>query len=209
MNSTSKRIWKPTFPTSMDAGTIDSQSIKRYLKPESDLEDFIMSQPEWIKGTLWGTPRPGHPEGKVLYHLMEVLKNVDVATNCPKTRSTLRLITLVHDSFKHLEEKTRPRTNWTLHHAYIAATFSKEIGLDHSISEVIELHDEAFYCWKDSVFGDEQNALNRLNSLISRLGENLQLYYLFFKCDTKTGNKFQDSLDWFESNAKGIQIVDF
>ena len=209
MNSTSKRIWKPTYLKSMDAGTIDQKAVQRYLKPESDLEVFILSQPEWLKGTLWGEPRPGHPEGKVLYHLIEVLRNVDLATTDQHIRESLRLITLVHDSFKHLEEKTRPRTDWTLHHACIAARFSREIGLDQSISEVIELHDEAFYCWKESMLGDKQVALNRLQSLTDRLGDNLQLYYLFFKCDTKTGNKFQESLVWFEENAKGIQFVDF
>ena len=57
--------------------------------------------------------------------------------------------------------------------------------------------------------GGELKALTRLESLIDRLGENLQLYYLFFKCDTKTGNKFQESLEWFEKNAKGIQLVNF
>ena len=40
----------------MDAGTIDQKAVQRYLKPESDLEVFILSQPEWLKGTLWGEP---------------------------------------------------------------------------------------------------------------------------------------------------------
>lgn len=209
MTSITKRIWKPSYEMPMKSGAIDQQTIQKALQPESDLERFIMSQPEWIKGTLWGTPRPGHPEGTVLFHLMEVLENVDKAPLDRSTRASLRLITLIHDSFKHLEETERPRTDWKLHHAYIAAAFSRTIGMDNAISEVIELHDEAFYCWKTYVFGNHKQAINRLDNLMDRLGKNVQLYYLFFKCDTKTGNKFQDSLEWFEKNAKGIQLVDF
>jgi hypothetical protein len=34
-----------------------------------------------------------------------------------------------------------------------------------------------------------------------------QMYYLFFKCDTQTGDKTQAPLKWFEQNVSGIDIV--
>ena len=35
----------------------------------------------------------------------------------------------------------------------------------------------------------------------------LQLYYLFFKCDTQTGDKTQAPLKWFEREVPGIEVM--
>ena len=44
---------------------------------ETDLERKIAADPEWQQGVLWGEPRPGHNEGQVMYHIADVLTNVD------------------------------------------------------------------------------------------------------------------------------------
>ena len=36
---------------------------------------------------------------------------------------------------------------------------------------------------------------------------NMQLYYLFFKCDTSTGDKNPAPMKWFEKTMKGIDVV--
>ena len=48
-----------------------------FLKPESELEARIVSDPEWVEGASWGEPRSGHPEGSVAAHVAEVLANVE------------------------------------------------------------------------------------------------------------------------------------
>ncbi len=75
--------------------------------------------------------------------------------------------------------------------------------------DVTETHDDAYYAWLAEIlekFGRE-NRHKSLAALLDRVGHCLQLYYLFFKCDTQTGDKTQASLKWFERMAPGIEVV--
>ena len=49
----------------------------------------------------------------------------------------------------------------------------------------------------------------RLQKLLKTLDDRLQLYYLFFKCDTATGDKNQAPLKWFEQAIPNIDIKNF
>lgn len=185
--------------------------IESLIRPETDLEKALIDAPEFREGLLWGKPRYGHPEGKVLYHIQEVLANVDKITDDPIIRKQLRLITLVHDTFKYAEDKIRGKNrDWSKHHAVIARNFMEKYTSDQGVLEVIELHDEAYYCWRLKMLYNRVEEGNiRLNKFIARIDQNIQLYYLFFKCDTKTGDKTQSPLYWFETNIEGIEIVNF
>ncbi|MEM9823682.1 MAG: hypothetical protein AAF985_21530 [Bacteroidota bacterium] len=184
--------------------------IQGLLKPESDLERLILQNEDFIQGLLWGKPRFGHPEGKVLYHVREVLDNVDKLTISTEERSQLRLISLVHDSFKHREDKTTQPRDWSKHHGVLARKFMEPLINDQEILTIIELHDEAYYCWRlKHIYRDVDAADQRLNYLLEKIGAARQLYYLFFKCDTRTGDKNQAPLHWFEKNIPEIKIVDF
>ena len=44
---------------------------------ETELEARICADAAWKKGAVWGNPRPGHSEGIVMYHIAEVLANVE------------------------------------------------------------------------------------------------------------------------------------
>ncbi len=184
--------------------------IKALLQPETELEDLILEQQEFVRGLMWGTPRFGHPEGKVLYHVREVLDNVDKLRLDCQQRRDLRLITYVHDTFKHLEDKSgRPR-DWSKHHAVYARKFLQKYTEDAALLDLIELHDEAYYSWRYThLYAQEERGEQRLERLLNQIGDNLQMYYLFFKCDTRTGDKNQAPLDWFENTISGIEIVDF
>jgi hypothetical protein len=188
------------------------QFIEQYLKPETDLERSIMSDKDYIKGLSWGKPRYGHPEGKVILHIREVLDNVDKIPNLDnETRGKLRVITLVHDSFKHEEDKYRKKYGRKdeYHHAVLAAQFLAKHTDDQQLANIILLHDEAYYSWKLLRYQRMDEYQTRLDKLLSSIGESLQLYYLFFKCDTQTGDKTQDPLIWFETSIEGINIVKF
>ena len=52
-------------------------SIKQIIKPENGIEEAIIANPDFVTGVEYGKPRSGHPEGKVLYHIKEVLENID------------------------------------------------------------------------------------------------------------------------------------
>jgi hypothetical protein len=178
------------------------QLILKGVQPENALEQRIIRDPRWREGALWGEPRPGHPEGKVIYHIHEVLKNVDAACSDATMRRRLRLVTIIHDTFKHLEEKKRPRTDWKKHHAVLAQRFAQDYVQDKAVLTTIKLHDDAYYAWCATKLGYERQAKALLTRLIERLGDDLQLYYLFFKCDTKTGDKYQHPIIWLEQRLK-------
>ena len=183
--------------------------IESLLGPETDLEKQLIHHPEFKKGLQWGTPRYGHPEGKVLYHIAEVFSNIEKLNISAHTRQQLRLITLVHDTFKHLEDRSTPR-DWSKHHAVIARQFAEQFISDSQVLNVIELHDEAYYSWRlEHMFQQTQAGQSRMQNLLSKIKDFKQLYYLFFKCDTQTGDKNQNPVRWFERTVKDIDIVYF
>lgn len=179
------------------------------IRPETRLEQRLLLDPELQEGLFWGKPRRGHPEGEVLNHIEEVLQNVDQISYSDKFREALRLITILHDSFKYKEEQTRPRRNWAMHHAVLARQFAERYTQDALILDVIESHDDAYYAWCSLHY--EQNPLKSsywLNRLEQRLKgkEAWQLFYLFFKCDTCTGDKTLAPLRWFEEEIAFSRI---
>lgn len=179
------------------------------LKPENDLELALLEDPVFLEGLDWGLPRYGHPEGEVYRHIAEVLDNIDKISLDFESRRTLRTIAFVHDTFKHAEHKGSPR-DWTRHHSVLAARFLEKYTSDKIILNITELHDEAYYSWRmEYLYHQYEEGQTRLRNTLSRIGENIQLYYLFFKCDTRTGDKTQAPVKWFEQTVRDIRIVEF
>ncbi len=176
-------------------------NIEELVKPETELETQILNNPEIRKGLMWGKPRYGHPEGEVVLHVREVLNNIEALSLDAQSRRKLRLITIVHDTFKYAESKTYPR-DWSKHHSMLARHFMAAYTEEQDVLDIIELHDEAYYAWRLlKLYGKEDAGTAKLNNLLKRLGDNLMLYYYFFKCDTQTGDKIQAPLRWFEEEV--------
>lgn len=176
--------------------------MKKYIaelpfKLETDLEVEICADPEWQKGAVWGRPRPGHPEGQVRYHLVEVLANVERYATSPEERRDLRLIALMHDTLKYQVDPYKPRTGEN-HHGMLARRFAERHLQDEALLEVIELHDEAYNSW---CMGSRKRRWNAAEEhaglLIDRLGARMALYLRFLRCDNETGSKQPDSVKWF------------
>jgi len=183
-------------------------ALESLFRPETDLERHLLWAPEFRHGLLWGEPRFGHPEGQVALHIREVLDNIDGVPSLSKhERVQLRLIALVHDTFKYAEDRSRPR-DWSKHHGLLARHFLEPYTSDTSVLDVVETHDDAYYAWLDARHAFRNAVPNgkSLSKLLQRVGYCLQLYYTFFKCDTQTGDKTQASVKWFERTVEGIQI---
>src|SRR5262249_15252438 len=187
---------------------IGDNAMERLIRPETDLETRICLDPEWQKGVMWGKPRPGHNEGQVIYHIAEVLANIDRLASSDEERRNLRLIALIHDTFKYRVDLTTPRVGEN-HHGKIARRFAERYLDDLVLLEIIELHDETFNSWRlGALKGRWGEAEARADRLIARLGNSLSLYVRFFRADTQTGSKEQDSLVWFEQvlQKKGFAV---
>lgn len=164
---------------------------------ESELERRIAAEPRWRAGLDWGVPRPGHPEGTIRAHIRHVLENVQrFYPACPH-RADLRVITLIHDTFKGEVDETRSCSGGN-HHAMIARRFAEALIDDLRLLDVIELHDEAFNAWRRGARDGRWDAAERRgDALLARLGENLPLYVAFYRCDNATEGKDQESFEWF------------
>jgi hypothetical protein len=170
--------------------------------PETDLERLIVADSEWQEGAAWGDPRPGHPEGAVTAHIEDVLANIDGVAIDGGDRERLRFVALVHDTFKHRVDSTRPRDGEN-HHAVIARRFAERYSDDNELLEVIELHDEAFNAWAAGErSGDWEPAVARAMRLLDRLGSSDDFYLRFYRADNATGSKNPAPLEWFERVMK-------
>ena len=195
----------------MNSPFLTDKEIHDLLKPETDLEHTLALHPHVKAGLAWGEPRYGHPEGKVLFHVPEIFDNINALLPplSKNEREQLRLIALLHDAFKYIEHKGSPR-DWSRHHSILARQFSEAHITDQAVLDIIELHDEAYYCWRHDVLEDKpEKAAARFEALLARIDYCLQLYYIFFKCDTRTGDKTQAPVKWFERKGLTIQKVTF
>lgn len=185
-------------------------ALENLLQAENALEQHLLTIPEFRYGLLWGEPRFGHPEGRVCFHVREVFNNIDLIPDLPaEDRRSLRLITLAHDTFKYAEDRSRPR-DWSKHHSLLARNFMENYTDDPIILDIIETHDDAYYIWLDSRHDQTASVSARrtsLDHLLQRMDYCLQMYYLFFKCDTQTGDKTQAPLKWFEKTIPNIAVV--
>ncbi len=182
------------------------QLIESILRPETETERNILADPEFKEGLFFGKPRYGHPEGKVVFHIREVFENIDTnAGEDKELRRKLRLIALIHDTFKYKEQKARSifgrkKEN---HHAVFAANFAEAYVKENDVLKIIKRHDDAYYAWKETRFGYEERSNEMLRELRDDLGSSLDLFYRFFKCDTQTGDKTQEPVAWFEEKLAG------
>ncbi len=193
----------------MNAFFSKSEIISKLLQPETELEKTILKTSEFESGLFWGKPRFGHPEGQVIYHVKEVLENIDQITSLStESRQKLRLIAMAHDTFKYKEDKNRKPRDWKKHHGVLARKFMEEYTDQKDVLDIIELHDEAYYSWRMiHLFNQKIDGSLRLQNLLIKVQDFLQLFYLFYKCDTSTGDKNPSPLKWFEETVNPIEIV--
>lgn len=195
-------------PTNMSKrSSLSGKAIIALLQPETPLEKALLETPEFRLGLDWGEPRFGHPEGKVAVHVREVLDNIErlpQLTNAERKR--LRLVALAHDTFKYLEDRSNPR-DWSKHHGAIAKEFMKDYTSDQIVLDIIGAHDDAYYAWLYERRNVEHLKHKNLANLLLRMDHCLQLYYMFFKCDSLTGDKTLAPVLWFEENAMGIRVA--
>ena len=182
--------------------------MREWIRPETDLEAFLLTRPEVREGMAWGRPRFGHPEGAVGNHVREVLANVDrLPALTPADRRDLRLVTLLHDTFKYAEDKTEPR-DWSRHHGVLAREFAARYVKVARVLELVEWHDEAYYCWRlDVLYRRRSLSRQRLDALLDRFAGQVDFYYRFFVCDTRTGDKNLAPIAWFEREAEVEGVV--
>jgi hypothetical protein len=160
------------------------------FRAENALEERLSSDPRILAGLAWGSPQPGHPEGRVATHVAEMLRRIP--PDDPQ-RSDLRAITIVHDAAKlavRREEGWSPDND----HAVLARLLAEEHTEDDRLLTSIELHDEAYWRWRhDGVDASAQQVLDRAAdpALLAR----------FVELDASTEGKDLSFLWWFRRHT--------
>jgi hypothetical protein len=173
--------------------------IKDIIKPENGIEAAIISDADFITGAMYGKIRHGHPEGQVIYHIKEVLENIEKFYGDDEDRSELRLIAILHDTFKNKVNQNIPKSGEN-HHGMIARIFAEKFPIHQDVLQVIQYHDDAYNAWSaGGRHGDWYKAKKRATNLVNALMiENcLDLYVKFYHCDNATGDKTQENYEWF------------
>ncbi len=173
------------------------------LKPENKVEKSFFEDEDFLAGLWWGKPRYGHPEGEIVYHIAEVLKNIDQLNLSAKERQVLRYVAFVHDTFKNKEHERRKVKDYKGTHSFFARQFLSKYIDDTFTLDLVEWHDEAYFCWRMMfVYDKKEEGEKRFERFLDFFKGNIQTYFTFFKCDTQTGDKNQEPLFWFTEKLK-------
>jgi hypothetical protein len=156
------------------------------FRPESALERQLLADVQLREGLSWGAPRPGHPEGSVGHHASRMLTSISPSE--PR-RSDLRILTLIHDSFKHRVRADEP---WSPanDHAAMARRFAERHVRDERLLTALELHDAPYWIWRHGASEDAVAAL------IAQLPDP-DLFTRFVELDASSPGKDPAFLAWF------------
>jgi hypothetical protein len=175
---------------------VDATDLIPGFEPETELERRVTSEPELLEGLAWGKPRPGHPEGAVGTHVAHLLEALDESGETDERRELLRLMALVHDSFKYQVRERLPRVGDN-HHATRACRFAERFTDDERVLAAIEFHDRPYALWRK---------LQRCGKLDERKFQRMmrkipdpELFLRFVELDGSTEGKRHEPIEWFRN----------
>jgi len=204
------------------------------LIAQVDAETWLLANETLVNGLMWGKPRHGHDEGEVWKHIRHIWNNIDrlsykalivdtvpgesgmtnvaAAARGSETWQRLRLIALVHDSFKYQVDASQSKSGEN-HHAMRARRWAEQYYphlFDAQMLDVLELHDEAYNSWqKGNRDGKWERAKERAVALHNRLSQAgaLELFNMFFTCDTHIGDDQRLDWEWWKTYCRSNNAV--
>ena len=169
------------------------------MRPESELERALLSDPEVLEGLAWGKPRSGHPEGSVGTHVADLLETIDRWGEQGERRAQLRFLAVIHDAFKFQVRNWLPKTG-SNHHAARARRHAERFTQDERLLATIEQHDRPYALWRKLRRSGrlDEPAFQRMLERIPDLG----LFVRFVELDGSTEGKDPAPIEWFEAELR-------
>jgi hypothetical protein len=160
----------------------------------NEVEWAIMCDPDIRRGLAFAVENSGHPERLVGVHAAAILRNIGPDD---ELAPALRVIALVHDSMKWA---VRRDVEWSPDndHAVLARRVAERHVSDPRLLRTIELHDEAYWIFRNSPSESEP-----LDALLARLPDT-ELYLRFVELDSTTEGKEPTFLVWLR-NELGLR----
>lgn len=168
---------------------------------------LIFSQPEIQKGMDYGKSRKGHPEGKVFYHVLEIVERINELGDTPEITFKLYVLAVMHDSFKFKVDRRKPKIGENSH-GMIARKFAERFISDETFLSMIELHDEYYHLWrkfaKKGIFERE-----KFRKMMDRVKGELDTFLKFVFIDGTTGDKSLEPRKWFYNKLVEMGYIRF
>jgi hypothetical protein len=170
------------------------------FRPENELEQRLIRDPELLRGLAWGSPRRGHPEGTVAAHVADLIETIDRWEETGARRADLRFIALVHDALKFRVREWLPKTGEN-HHAVRARRLARRYTEDERLLATIELHDRPYALWRRGRRRGEPDAAG-LERMLVRVPD-VDLFLRFVQLDGSTEGKDPAPIEWLEDELRG------
>ena len=167
-----------------------------------DIVAQVMSDPRYLKNIEYGEPRPGHPEGKVKYHIAELEQNLEALRSrgiSGKQYWNLKFLIHIHDTFKAEAVPNSP----ILHpdsHASLARKFASEFTADTDLLNMVQYHDVNYALWKQFHANGFYDS-NRLSAMLETIID-WDLFLMFLILDGCTQGKDPKKLRWFITEVR-------
>ncbi|HET9907344.1 MAG TPA: hypothetical protein VFQ23_11900 [Anaerolineales bacterium] len=149
----------------------------------------IIEDSRYLKNIEYGEPRPGHPEGKVKYHIAEMEENLEVLRSrgiSDEQHWKLKFLIHVHDCFKAEAIPNSAILNPNSH-ASLARKFASEFTHDSDLLNMIQYHDVNFALWKQ-LKSTGRYDVERFSTLLQEI-KDWDLFLLFLILDGSTKGK--------------------
>ena len=157
----------------------------------------ILADPTYQKNIDYGRPRPGHPEGKVRFHIADLEANLERLRQRGISEEEywkLKFLIHVHDTFKAEAKKNVPFVH-PRSHATLARQFAARFTDDKDLLNMIQYHDQNYYLWLDFL---RNGSLDRgaFQTLLDTI-QDWDLFLMFTIIDGRTAGKDKNKLGWF------------
>ena len=162
----------------------------------------IITDARYLKNIEYGEPRPGHPEGKVKYHIAEMEENLEVLRLRGISEEQywkLKFLIHVHDAFKAEAIPNSAILNPNSH-ASLARKFASEFTNDSDLLNMVQYHDVNYALWKQLQSIGSYNA-ERFSTLLAIIVD-WDLFLLFLILDGSTTGKDPEKTCWFIKEVK-------
>jgi hypothetical protein len=167
-----------------------------------EIVERVIGDPRYRNNIEYGEPRPGHPEGKVKFHIADLEKNLALLAGRGISSSNywkLKFLIHVHDTFKAEAEKDvyilHPRS-----HASLAKKYACQYTDDPDLLNMIQFHDKNYSMWLDHLRRGSYDAVDfqRLLDCI----QDWDLFLMFTIIDGRTKGKDLSKLVWFINEVR-------
>lgn len=162
----------------------------------------VIHDARYLKNIEYGEPRPGHPEGKVKYHITELEENLEGLGSYGISEEQywkLKFLIHVHDTFK-AEAVPNSAILDPNSHASLARKFASEFTADTDLLNMIQYHDVNYALWKQfnaTGFYDFGRLLALLDTIMD-----WDLFLKFLILDGCTQGKDPERLRWFMTEVR-------